>query len=80
MVHLRVFPEDRGSGRFVPRLTIRARFLDAQGAVLGEAPLAFALYPATDAYGANVTLPLGAMQLARANRSGKASDVRARSA
>ena len=62
-VHLRVFPEDRGSGRFVPGLTIKADFVSADGAVLGETPLPFALYPATDAYGANLVLPTGATQL-----------------
>ena len=63
-IHLRVFAEDRGSGRFVPGLQVRAQFLDAGGAVLGETPLPFALYPATDAYGANVVLPAGATRLA----------------
>lgn len=63
-VHLRVFPEDRGSGRFVPGLQMRAQFLDAAGAVLGQTPLPFALYPATDAYGANVALPPGTAQIA----------------
>ena len=62
-VHLRVFPQDRGSGRFVPGLQMRAQFLDPAGAVLGEAPLPFALYPATDAYGANIAWPAGAAQL-----------------
>ena len=63
-VHLRVFAQDRGSGRFVPGLTMRADFLSAGGAVLGGAPLPFALYPATDAYGANVVLPPGTTQVA----------------
>ena len=63
-VHLRLFPQDRGSGRFVPGLQIRARFIDAAGTVLGEVPLPFALYPATDAYGANVPLPPGTARLA----------------
>lgn len=63
-VHLRVFPEDRGSGRFVPGLQMRAQFLGTEGAVLGETPLPFALYPATDAYGANVALPPGTARIA----------------
>lgn len=63
-VQLRVFAEDRGSGRFVPGLVVRADVLGADGAILGEAPLPFALYPVTDAYGANLVLPPGAARLA----------------
>lgn len=39
MVHLRVFPEDHGSLRFVPGLDVHAHFLDADGQRLGEASL-----------------------------------------
>lgn len=63
-VHLRVFAEDGASARFVPGLTMRALFLSADGAVLGDALLPFALYPVTDAYGANVALPPGTARLA----------------
>lgn len=63
MVHLRVFPEDAGSLRFVPGLDVHAAFLDANGQRLGEAALPVGLYPATDAYGSNVSLPPGATRL-----------------
>ena len=63
-VHLRVFPEDAASLRFVPELTMRARMLDANESILTEAPLVSALYPVTEAYGANVTLPPGTTRIA----------------
>ena len=64
MAHLRVFPEDGASLRFVPGLVMRAQMLDGSGGVLGETPLIAGLYPVTDAYGANVALPPGVARIA----------------
>lgn len=56
-VHLRVFAADGGDGRSVPGATLHARFVDAAGATLANAPLPAGLYPLTDAYGADVPAP-----------------------
>lgn len=58
-LHLRIFAADGGDGRFVPGATLHARFLDAAGSQLGEAPLPQGIYPLTDAYGSDVQLPTG---------------------
>ena len=63
-VHLRAFVADTQDGRFVPGLSVHARVFDDQGQSLGSDDLPFGLYPLTDAYGANVTLPPEAVGLA----------------
>jgi hypothetical protein len=63
-VHLRAFVADASDGRFVPGLSVHARFFDRAGESLGAYDLPFGLYPLTDAYGANVTVPPDAAGLA----------------
>lgn len=63
-VHLRIFAADIDDGRFVPGASVRVHFLDDLGTELGRAPLPYGRYPLTQAYGADLVIPPGAMNLA----------------
>ncbi len=62
-LHLRVFAQDAADGRVVPGATVHAGFVDASGRVVGTAELPAGIYPLTDAYGADVTVPAQATTL-----------------